>query len=80
MNKFVYTVSIDGMNVKHGRATLYVIKHMSDLDKARSMIKKYYFVEFEKSPSRSIDDYYWEYDNITYTRDITLVVERVDII
>lgn len=39
MNKFVYTVSIDGMNVKHGRATLYVIKHISDLDKARSMIK-----------------------------------------
>lgn len=80
MNKFVYTVSIDGMHVKHGRATLYVINHINELDKARSMIKKYYSVEFEKSPSRSTGDYYWEYDNITDTRDITLVVERVDIL
>ena len=78
MNNFVYTVSIEGTNVHHGRATLYVINNMNDLDKARNMIKKYYFVEFEKSPSRSIGDYYWEYDNITDTRGITLVVERVE--
>lgn len=78
MNEFVYTVSIEGTNVHHGRATLYVINNMNDLDKAHNMIKKYYFVEFEKSPSRSIGGYYWEYDNITDTRGITLVVERVE--
>lgn len=80
MNEFVYTVSIEGTNVHHGRATLYVINNINDLDKARNMIKKYYFVEFEKSPSRSIDNFYWEYDNITDTRGITLVVERVDVL
>ena len=56
MNKFVYVVSLTGDNVHCKHSTQCVIKHMSDLDKARSMIKKYYFVEFEKSPSRSIDD------------------------
>lgn len=80
MDKFVYVVSIIGGNVHALRSTLYVIDSMDKLDKARDMIKKYYLVEFEKSSRRYIDGYYWEFDNITDTRDITLIVERVDTI
>lgn len=80
MEKFVYTASIIGDNVHQSRATLYVIDKMNKLKKVRKLIKKYYFVEFEKEPTFEVGGYYWEFDNITDTRDITLIVERVDII
>ena len=52
---------------------------MGDLDKARDIIKEIHGVEFEELSSRFFNGY-WEFNNITDDRDITLVVERVDII
>ena len=52
---------------------------MGDLDKAREIIEKIHGVEFERLSSRFFNGYQ-EFGNITDDRDITLVVERVDII
>lgn len=79
MNEFVYTVSLIGENVQCKHSTQCVIKHMGNLDKARDIIEKIHSIEFEKLSSRFFNGY-WEFGNITDDRDITLVVERVDII
>ena len=79
MDEFVYVVSLTGDNVHCKHSTQCVIKHMADLDKARDIIEKIHGVKFEKLSSRFFNGY-WEFGNITDNRDITLVVERVDII
>lgn len=79
MNEFVYVVSLTGDNVQCKHSTQCVIKHISDLDVARVIIEKIHGIEFEKLSSRFFNGY-WEFKNITDDRDVTLVVERVDII
>lgn len=79
MDEFVYIVSLTGDNVQCKHSTQCVIKHMSDLDKARDIIEKIHGIKFEELSSRFFNGY-WEFNNITDNRDITLVVERVDII
>lgn len=79
MNEFVYVVSLIGDNVHCKHSTQCVIKHMGDLDKACDIIEKNYGIKFEELSSRFFNGY-WEFKNITDNRDITLVVERVDII
>lgn len=79
MNEFVYVVSLVGTNVHKSHSTQCVIKNISDLDKVCDIIKKHHNIEFEKLSSRFFDGY-WEFINITDDRDITLVVERVDVL
>ena len=79
MDEFVYVVSLTGDNVHCKHSTQCVIKHMGDLDKARNIIKEIHGIEFEKLSLHFFNGY-WEFGNITDDRDITLVVERVDII
>lgn len=77
--QFVYVVSLVGTNVHNSHSIQYVIRTMRDLDKVRGIIKKYHNIEFEELSSRFFNGY-WEFMNITDDRDITLVVERVDVL
>lgn len=79
MNEFAYVVSLVGTNVHKSHSTQYVIKNIDDLHKVCAMIKKNHDIEFEELSSRFFDGY-WEFMNITDDRDITLVVERVDVL
>lgn len=79
MNEFVYVVSLAGKHVFHNWDIQYVIKHIDDLDKVRTIIKEKYNVEFEKLAGRFLS-FWWDFDNITDNRDIHLIVERVDVI
>ena len=79
MNDFVYVVSLAGKHVFHDWSVQYVIKHMDNIDKVRTIIEENYNVEFEKLACRFTSNY-WEFDNITDNRDIHLIVERIDVI
>lgn len=79
MNEFVYVVSLVGKNVQCSHSIQCVIKRMDNLDKARTMIEKIHGIEFEKLSSRFFNGY-WEFGNITDDRNITLIVERIDVL
>ena len=79
MNAFVYVVSLVGKHVFHDWSILCVITRISDLDKVRDKIKEWHNVEFEKL-ANTFACGYWKFDNITDNRDISLIVERVDVL
>lgn len=79
MNNFVYVISLTGKHVFHDWSIQYVIKHIDNLDKVRTIIKENYNVEFEKITYYSTSDCII-FHNITDNRDIHLRVERVDVI
>ena len=79
MNAFVYVVSLVGKHVFDDWSILCVITRMGDLDKVRDKIKEHHNVEFEKL-ANTFACGYWKFDNITDNRDISLVVERVDVL
>lgn len=79
MGEFVYVVSLRGDCVYGRHSIQCVIKSISDLDKVRKMIKTNHDVEFEKSPSKFYNGW-WKFENITDSRDMSLIIERIDII
>lgn len=79
MNNFMYVVALAGNHVFHDYSVQCIIKSMDDLNKARDDIKKRHGVEFEELSSRFTGGL-WKFDNITDNRDISLIVERVNIV
>ena len=74
----MYVVSLVGKHVLEGSTIVCAITRISNLDKIRIYIKQKYGVEFEKL-SAQFTLSWWKFDNITDDRDISLIVERVDI-
>ena len=75
--KFAYIVSLVGHNVQWGRSNQCLIESMNELPDVREELKERYGLEFEEYASFTCDT--WEFSNVTDDRDITLLVERVNI-
>lgn len=79
MNGFVYVISLVGKHVFHENSTMYAINTIEDLYKVRAKLKEIYNLEFESYPFPRCTDCI-KFKNITDNRDITLVVELVDVL
>lgn len=77
---FAYVVYLQGNNVAGGILHLCLMENFSELDDARKALKERYNLEFTKHCIRFFGTGHQEFNNITDDRDITLVVERVEIL
>lgn len=75
--KFAYIVSLVGHSVQGGRSNKCLIESMNELPDVCEELKERYGLEFGER-ARFMDDT-WVFSNITDARDVTLLVERVDI-
>lgn len=77
---FAYVVYLQGSKVQGGFSLECLIESFSELEDARKLIKEKYNLEFTEFCSKFYGNSHQEFNNITDDRDITLVVERVDIL
>lgn len=77
---FAYIVYLQGSNVQGGFSHQCLIENHCELNDARKLIKEKYGLEFTKHCTRFFGSELQEFNNISDDRDITLVVERVEIL
>lgn len=77
---FAYVVYLQGSKVQGGFSLKCLMESFSELEDARKLIKEKYNLEFTDFCSKFYGSSHQEFNNITDDRDITLVVERVDIL
>lgn len=77
---FAYVVSLQGKNVLSGHSNQCLIEGMDELKDVRNLMKDKYNLEFTEFCTSFIGTGYQEFGNISDDRDITLVVERVEIL
>lgn len=77
---FAYVVYIQGTKVQGGFSHQCLIERVSELEDARKLLKEKYALEFTAHCTKFFGSYHQEFSNITDDRDITLVVERVEIL
>ena len=77
---FAYVVYLQGSKVQGGFSHQCLIESFSELDDARKLLKERYNLEFSTYCTKFYDSGHQEFNNITDDRDITLVVERVEIL
>lgn len=77
---FAYVVYLQGSKVHGGISHQCLIESYSELDDARKLIKERYNLEFTEYCTTFCGSGYQKFNNITDDRDITLVVERVQIL
>lgn len=76
MDKYVYVVSVVNKSMDVPFAN-YVIKHLDNLGKVITTIKKQYNIEF-KQLTACFQNGCWRFDTVYENMEITLVVERVE--
>lgn len=79
MDNTMFVVALVGNHVFHNYSIQCVIKSIDALDKVRDVIKNRHGIEFEEVSYR-FNGGFWKFDNITDNRDISLVVELVNIV
>lgn len=77
---FAYVVYLQGSKVQGGISHQCLIESYSELDDARKLIKERYNLEFTEYCTKFYGSGLQEFNNITDDRDITLVIERVQIL
>lgn len=77
---FAYVVYLQGSKVQGGFSHQCLIESYNELSGARAFIKDKYGLEFAEECTKFYGFDHNEFNNITDDRDITLVVERVDIL
>lgn len=77
---FAYVVYLRGNKVQGGLSHQCLIESFSELGDARKIIKEKYDLEFTDFCTKFYGSGLQEFNNITDDRDITLVVERVQIL
>lgn len=77
---FAYIVYLQGTKVQGGFSHQCLIESFSELEDARRLIKEKYSLEFTTHCTKFYGIDRQEFSNITDDRDITLVVERVEIL
>ena len=77
---FAYVVYLQGSKVQGGFSHQCLIESFSELDDARKLLKERYNLEFSTYCTKFYGSDHQEFNNITDDRDITLVVERVEIL
>ena len=77
---FAYVVYLQGSKVQGGISHQCPIESYSELDDARKFIKERHNLEFTEYCTKFYGSELQEFNNITDDRDITLVVERVQIL
>lgn len=75
----MWIVALVGEHVHHGHANQRVISDLSMLDEVRDHLKDTYGLEFSEHNASSYSLGYRRYDNISDTRDISLVVETINV-
>lgn len=73
---FVYVCSLVGNDVFSNNFIVGVITRISDINKVKEKIKAEENIEFEELSSHFCSSYL-RYENITDSRDVSLIVERV---
>lgn len=79
MTRRIWIVALVGEHVHHGHSNQCVISDIDMLDDVRKTIKSSYGLEFSEHNASSYSLGYRRYDNISDTRDISLVVETIDV-
>lgn len=77
---FAYVVYLQGSKVQGGISHQCLIESFSELDDVRKLLKERYNLEFSTYCTKFYGSGYQEFNNVTDDRDITLVVERVEIL
>ena len=77
---FAYVVYLQGSKVQGGFSHQCLIESFSELEDARKLIKEKYNLEFTEYSTKFYGSDHQEFNNITDDRDITLVVERVEML
>lgn len=77
---FAYVVYLQGSKVQGGISHQCLIESYSELDDAKKLIKERHNLEFTEHCTKFYGSELQEFNNITDDRDITLVVERVQIL
>lgn len=79
---FAYVVYLWGKHVFSGHSNICLIESHSELDDVRKLVKERYNLEFSEYATESYGSFCGcvKFSNITDNRDITLIVERIDIL
>lgn len=77
---FAYVAYLKGDKVQGGLSLQCLIESHSEIEDVRTLLKERYNLEFSEYGTSFLGTGYVEFSNITDDRDITLVIERVDIL
>ena len=77
---FAYVVYLQGSNVQGSFSPQCLIESFSELDDVRKFLKDRHNLEFSTYCTSFCGTDYQQFSNVTDDRDITLVVERVEIL